>query len=115
MVTLHALLVRRADLTHEQFLTHWREVHGPLIRDTPELARHVVRYEQHAVEEGRRGGTPGYDGLAVQVYRSWEDFLAMLEEPAARTMADDEARFLDRDKLVVHFSTDRRIVIGGEV
>ena len=35
MVTLHALLVRRADLSHEEFLAHWHGVHGPLIRDEP--------------------------------------------------------------------------------
>ena len=112
MLTLHAFLVRRSDLTHEQFLAHWRDVHGPLIRDTPELARHLVRYEQHAVLDGRRGGTPGFDGVAVQTFRSWEDFSAMLAEPAARAMADDEARFLDRDKLLVQFSTDGRVMIG---
>lgn len=111
MVTLHAFLVRRADLTHAEFLAHWRDVHGPLIRDTPALARHLVSYEQHAVIEGGRGGSPGYDGVAVQAFRSWEDFVAMLAEPAARAMAEDEARFLDRDKLLVQFSTDCRVMI----
>jgi hypothetical protein len=29
MVTLHAVLFRRADLTHDQFLDYWHNVHGP--------------------------------------------------------------------------------------
>ncbi len=112
MVTLHAFLVRRPDLTHEEFLEHWRDRHGPLIRDTPELARHLVRYEQHARLPGARGGTPGYDGVAVQVYRDWAGLAAMLAEPAAGMMVEDEARFLDRDRLVVVFSEDHRVVVA---
>jgi len=114
VVTLHALLVRRADLTREQFLAHWHHVHGPFIRDTPALSRHLVRYEQHPVLEGRRGGTRGYDGVAVQSYRTWDDFAAMLAEPAAQAMAEDETRFLDRDKLVVVFSAEPRLMIGDQ-
>jgi len=112
VVTLHAFLVRRPDLSHEEFLEHWRDRHAPLIRDTPELARHLVRYEQHARIPGGRGGTPGYDGVAVQVYRDWDGFAAMLDEPAAEAMAADEGRFLDRERLVVVFSEDVEVVVG---
>ena len=112
MITLHAFLVRRPDLSHEGFLEHWRDRHGPLVRDTPELARHLVRYEQHDRLLGGRGGTAGYDGVAVQVFRTWDDFAAMLEEPAARRMADDEAEFLDRDRLLVVLSEEHRVVVG---
>jgi len=45
------------------------------------LAKYLVRYEQHARIPGGRGGSPEYDGLAVQVYRSWDDFMAMLPSP----------------------------------
>lgn len=45
-----------------------------------------------------------YDGVAVQVFASWDEFLAMLGEPDAQLMRDDEANFLDRDKLKVVFS-----------
>lgn len=112
MVTLFAFLVRKPELTHEEFLTYWREQHGPLIRDTPALARYLVSYQQHARLPGARGGSPEYDGVAVQVYRSWDDFMAMLAEPDAQRMTDDEANFLDREKLKVLFSEDVVTVVG---
>ena len=106
MVTLFAFLVRREGMTHEEFLTYWREQHGPLIRDTPALARHLVRYEQHARIPGGNGGSPEYDGVAVQVFESWAEFVAMISEPEAQLMSDDEANFLDHDGLRVVFSED---------
>ncbi len=113
MVTLFAYLVRRADLSHDEFLDYWRNQHGPLIRDTPALVKYLVRYEQHARLPGRRGGAEEFDGVAVQVYRSWDDFMAMLNEPEAQLMTNDENNFLDRDKLVVLFAEDSVTVVGG--
>ena len=113
MVTLFAYLVRRAGLTHDEFVDYWRNHHGPLIRDTPALAKYLVRYEQHARIPGGRGGSPEYDGVAVQVYRSWDAFMAMLAEPEAQLMSADEANFLDHDGLKVLFSDDAVTVVGG--
>ena len=110
-VTLHAFLVRRPGLTHEEFLAYWRERHGPLIRDTPALARHLLRYEQHAALPGERAGSD-YDGVAVQVFASWDDFLAMLSEPEAQLMRDDEANFLDSQRLQILFSEDVVTMVG---
>ena len=31
MIKLSILMVRRSDLTYEQFIQHWGEVHGPLV------------------------------------------------------------------------------------
>ena len=65
MIILTALLHRNPALTHDEFLHHWHEVHGPLIRDTPSLARHIVRYEQYdGVDDRGVGG--GFDGVALQ-------------------------------------------------
>jgi uncharacterized protein (TIGR02118 family) len=110
-VTLHAFLVRRPDLSHEEFLAYWRERHGPLIRDTPALARHLLRYEQHAALPGGRAGSD-YDGVAVQVFASWDDFVAMLSEPEAELMREDEGNFLDSERLQILFSEDVVTVVG---
>jgi uncharacterized protein (TIGR02118 family) len=110
-VTLHALLVRRSDMTHQEFLAYWRERHGPLIRDTPALARHLLRYEQHAALPDARAGSD-HDGVAVQVFASWDDFIAMLSEPEAALMREDEANFLDSKQLKILFSEDVVTVVG---
>ena len=110
-ITLHAFLVRKPELTHEEFLSYWRDRHGPLIRDTPALACHLVRYEQHAALPGDRAGSE-YDGVAVQVFGSWYDFLAMLSEPEAELMREDEANFLDSARLQILLSEDVVTMVG---
>ena len=46
MIKLVCFLKRKDGLTREEFYDHWENRHGPLIAGTPELARHIVRYEQ---------------------------------------------------------------------
>lgn len=113
MLQLVAFLVRNPALTREEFETHWREIHGPLIRDTPELARHLVRYEQHPADEtlGSVGGD--WDGVAIQWFESADDFHAMIGEPAyAEVLQPDEQFLLDMDRVQVVFVSNGRTVIG---
>lgn len=87
------LLRRNPALSPGEFRRHWREVHGPLIRDTPSLARHVLRYEQHVGLDAAEGG---FDGVAVLWFRSLQGFREFVAEPAYReVLAPDERRLLD--------------------
>ncbi len=111
------VFVRRAEgLTHEEFLHHWRTVHGPLIAGTPGLAQHIVRYEQHALAETPDwAGTPGYDGMAVQWFETFDGFLGFLQDPAyAELIAPDEDRLLQKDKVLWMFTEDPVVVIDGD-
>lgn len=107
MITLHALLVRRPDLSHEQFLDYWHGTHGPLIRDDPALARHVVSYHQFpATPDAARLGLDTYDGITVQTFADWEAFWAFATQPESTRMNDDMANFLDVTKLAVTITAD---------
>lgn len=113
MITLHALLVRRSDLTHEEFLGYWHGSHGPLIRDNPNLARHVVAYAQHPLTPSAAGlGLDGYDGVTVQVFADWAAFKAFVREPDARLMDADMENFLDVSGLRVAVTEGPVAVIG---
>lgn len=116
MVKLFAFLRRHPDLSFEEFLTHWREHHGPLIAGTPELARHIVRYEQHPRHRpDPLSGTDGVDGVAVQWFGSIEDFAAFIAEPAyAELIAPDERRFLDIDRVEFLITDDAHVVLGDD-
>jgi hypothetical protein len=35
---------RKPGTTHEQFENHWRNVHGPMIRDLPGIEKYLLRY-----------------------------------------------------------------------
>jgi hypothetical protein len=52
---------RKPGTTHEQFENHWRNVHGPMIRDLPGIEKYLLRY-------GALGALKviDVDGVAVQ-------------------------------------------------
>jgi uncharacterized protein (TIGR02118 family) len=105
---LHALIRRKEGMSREDFLHYWQNVHGPLIRDTPSLADRLLRYEQHPSHPKDRSG---FDGVAVQEFAGWDDFLAMLEGPAGDAMSADEANFIDRKDIVVVFTDDPVVMV----
>jgi hypothetical protein len=113
MVKLIALLRRNPDLTHEEFVEHWRGHHGPLIAGTPELARHIRRYEQHPRHRADvLSGDEGLDGVAVQWFERIEDFAAFIAEPAyAELVAPDEQRFLDMSEVEFIVCDEPTVVI----
>jgi hypothetical protein len=58
MIKLSILMVRRSDLTYEQFIQHWREVHGPLFAAQSESKQYVRRYIQdHRTDDTLPGTT----------------------------------------------------------
>jgi hypothetical protein len=115
VVKLVAFLKRREGMTVEEFYEHWEGTRGPLIRSTPELARHIVRYEQHRrVPEPTWAGTKGYDGITIQWLESVEAFTAFCVEPAyAELIEPDEEKFLDRDALVWMITEEPIVTIDG--
>lgn len=113
MITLHALLVRRGDLTHDQFMDHWHHTHGPLIRDAPALARHVLSYHQHpAAPEAGRLGLDAFDGITVQTFTDWDAFWAFATQPESQAMNEDMTNFLDLTRLHVTVTADAVEVIA---
>ena len=101
MVKLFALLPRREDLTHDEFVDHWLNHHAPLIRSTPSLARHIVRYEQHVRHRpDALSGSAGFDGVTEQWFADMDEFVAFMSEPEyGELIAPDEQRFLDMERL----------------
>jgi uncharacterized protein (TIGR02118 family) len=115
MVRLTALLRRNPALSHEAFVAHWRDVHGPLVASVPGISRWVVRYEQHPRAVGSWTGTEGIDGMALQWFRSVEDLLAMVADPEyRRIVGPDERYLLDLDASVYLLSDDPRVVISDD-
>ena len=115
MIRLICYVQRREGMSREEFHDHWLNRHGPLIRDTPELARHIIRYEQnHRTESDyqRDGDARGFSGATVQSFESMDAFGDFFREPAyAELIAPDEARFLDRSGFALIFADEPNIVI----
>ncbi len=119
MIKLVCFLRRKPGMALDDFRRHWRDSHGPLIANTPELARHLLRYEQnHRLEADRArdaADAPGFDGATIQWLDSMDSFLAFVREPKyAELIAPDEQRFLDRGSLVVFFTEEEDVKIEGD-
>ncbi|MCU1356353.1 MAG: EthD domain [Acidimicrobiales bacterium] len=106
---LFAFVKRKDGMSREDFLEYWHHSHGPLIRDTPGLGDRTLSYSQHPARADDRSG---WDGVAVQEFASWDDFLAMLSGEPGEVMRADEANFLDQSSIKVVFTDDEVVVIG---
>ncbi len=114
MIQLVTMLKRKPGTTHEEFLTYWRDHHGPLITRLSS-ARYVRRYEQHPSiwpPAGSGMDEPMYDGVTIQWFDSADDFYAHVMEPDQAEMMEDIARFLDTKALHWTICEAPVVVIG---
>lgn len=111
MIKLTVLVKRNPALSVDDFHAEWR-AHGAMIAAEPVFARYIRRYEQHhRVPADYRNGD-AFDGLAVQWFDSYRDFIALIQTPEYRAkMQPDEARILDPDGIVVLFTEEAEVFI----
>ncbi|QLC25721.1 EthD domain-containing protein [Parasphingopyxis algicola] len=123
MLKLTYCLVRRAELSREDFQSYWRETHAPLVRAAAD-ALGIRRYVQShtvataidaVVREGRGLDRTDYDGVAELWYDSEDALIAATQTEAGRRhgaiLAEDEARFIDFARSCLFFAQEN-IVIG---
>ncbi len=112
MIKLTVLVKRNPALSIEEFHEEWR-AHGRMIADEPAFRRYIRRYEQHhRVPADYRNGD-AHDGMAVQWFDSYGDFVALLQTPEYVTkMQPDETRILDLDGMVILFTEEAEVYIA---
>ncbi len=108
-IKVFEFLRRAPGTTRKQFHTSWREVHGPLLADDPELARHVTRYElNHRLSaDAERDRTDvevaddEWDGVTELWFDSLEQMRALAAEPGMAKIRDRAREFRQDDRLIV--------------
>jgi uncharacterized protein (TIGR02118 family) len=100
------LLTRKAGLSHEDFVKHWFEVHGP-------LAHAVPRYVQsHILDERTRPDIPTTNVEIDGIAELWYDDRAAMElanaSPEAKRLHDDGALFIGHIK---SFVVEEKVII----
>jgi uncharacterized protein (TIGR02118 family) len=108
---------RKPGLTHQQFSDHWRNVHGPLIRNHPDVAKFLLRYVQHHIEPGQDfpGVVPlDFDGFSEAWFESVEARQRMHADPFfQQRVIPDEHNFIDMAQTRV-LMYDTQVVQVGE-
>lgn len=110
MIKLTAFLPRVPSMTREEFISHHREIHAPLLRDNPFARSLVKRYEQaHNIGATVPGITlPDhyFDGIAELWFDSLEDLSKFYTgEQYLSVIRPDELRFIDLSRIVAMIST----------
>lgn len=90
MIKVIALLTRRPEFSHADFVRHWVDVHAPLAHGVPGLARYV---QSHIKDERTRPDIPTTDVSVDGIAELWFDNA----EQMARAHASDEMKRLHAD------------------
>lgn len=117
MIKLCCFVKRKPGMDRDAFHRHWLESHGPLIRDTPELAAPILRYEQnHRLDADYEREPDGFDGVTVQWFEAFADFVGFVRSDAYRDVLwHDEERFIDRAGLLMIFAGPaNRVIVDDE-
>ena len=112
MIKLTVLVKRNPALSIEEFHEEWR-AHGRMIAEEPVFARYIRRYEQHhrVPADYRNGDT--FDGMVLQWFDSYGDFLALLQTPEyTAKMQPDETRILDLPNMVILFTEEAEVFMS---
>lgn len=110
MIKSISLLTRKDGMSHDQFVKHWLEIHGPLAWAVPGLRRYV---QSHIVEERTRPDIPTsdiqVDGIAELWYDDRGSMARALASPEAKALHADGALFIGRIKT---FTVEEKVIIG---
>ncbi len=118
-IKVFEFLRRKAGTTREQFHTDWRDVHGPLLANDPDLRRHVRRYELNhrlPLDAGRERTEAevrddGWDGVAVLWFDSLDELRALSAEPGMSAIRE-RAPGLHEDERLIVVTEDPEIIVA---
>lgn len=97
---------RKPELTHEEFVEHYQQVHLPIARRLPKLQR----YEIFPVQPAEDAGADAPDAFALMVFDSPETFADVMAGPEMAAAVEDNATFIDRFEA---YTVDHLAVVTG--
>ena len=102
MIKVVGLLTRKPGMSHEAFVRHWSDIHGPLAHAVPGIRRYV---QSHIVDTRTRPDIPETDVEIDGIAELWYDDLESLRRAAAtpemKALTDDGALFIGQIKTYV--------------
>ena len=105
MFKLVLVFRKRPDLTDEEFMRHWREVHIPLVKRVPHIKRYVI-----SPVRGAPLGEPDFDGMAELWFENEAIARAALATPETEATGRDGRNFIMKGSLRRFFCVEEVIV-----
>jgi uncharacterized protein (TIGR02118 family) len=84
---------RKPELSFDDFVNHYREVHLPIARRLPKLRRYEIFPVLPAAGEAAEGRRP--DAFALMTFDSVDDFETVLASPEMADAVKDNESFID--------------------
>ena len=93
MIKMVYCIRKKCEMSSEEFLYHWREVHGPLGSRVPGVKRYVQNYV--VLDEGRI--MQSFDGIVELWFESLDALLLAKRSVEWKTLLEDQRNFADHD------------------
>jgi uncharacterized protein (TIGR02118 family) len=113
MLKLDILIVRNPNMTHDQFLSYWRDRHALLFSSQPIVKKTVRRYVQSRIVSNAPQGAflAPFDGIAQIWYDNVGGFLEYVQSSNYKdVIRPDEERFTDPRRVQFIFSEETPII-----
>jgi uncharacterized protein (TIGR02118 family) len=107
MIKVVYCISKKAGMTDEEFFRYWERVHGPLGARIPHL-RKLVQSHRQTVPGDKRWAD--YDGMAELWFDDMEALLVARQSPEWKASSEDEANFIDHDR-VAYFVSEERVIL----
>lgn len=107
MIKLVYCITKKPGLTDDQFFDYWKNVHGALAARIPHLRKLV---QSHRITIPGDKYQPDYDGMAELWFDNGADLLAARQSPEWQAITEDEANFIDHNK-VAYFVSEEHIIL----
>jgi uncharacterized protein (TIGR02118 family) len=107
MIKLVYCITKKPDLTDEEFFHYWEKVHGPIGAHIPHLRRLV---QSHRILVASDSRPPDYDGVAELWFDDMDALLMARRSREWKASSEDEARFIDLNKVAYFVSQERFIL-----
>ena len=110
MIKRASLLSRKPEISHEEFVKHWVEIHAPLAYRCPGISRYTLTIVNSS---STRKDVPALDisidGIAELWFKNQADFEAYQASPATKRLRDDGATFIGRE---IDFVAEEKVIIS---
>jgi uncharacterized protein (TIGR02118 family) len=105
MQKMIGLMVRRPDMSPDEWRKYWNTTHAEITAKVPGLRSYV---QNMCLPDDN--GEPPYDGVAVLGFDDAQSMAKALATPEWAAVMDDVPKFLDVDRVVIMLAEDNVVV-----